>query len=256
MVQFYVDDPGNVFLVRTINDVPAGMAWDFNHPFFLLLNLAVGGTGSWPGPPDSTTPSPALMSVDYVRWYKPAQIAGPTMSAAAINMKAGMTGSTALSLSSAIGTGRVYLSCTTTAPNASCSINSGDSLNQYTVDFSKSANGNATVSVTTAGPSGLANVPARESSTPVFSAFALSLAGFMFAAFAFAPAKWGRILRDCLAIAGMMLVLMAPGCGGSKSAPNTSLSGSGNYSVTVKAYTVSNFNGNPDSTVSIPLTIN
>ena len=78
MVQFYVDDPTNIFLVRTASDVPAGMSWDFNHPFFALLNLAIGGTGSWPGPPDNTTPSPAVMTVDYVRWYQPAAITGPS----------------------------------------------------------------------------------------------------------------------------------------------------------------------------------
>ena len=51
MVQFYVDNPTNIFFVRTTDDVPTGFSWDFNHPFSLLLNLAVGGTGSWPGPP-------------------------------------------------------------------------------------------------------------------------------------------------------------------------------------------------------------
>lgn len=39
--------------------------WVFDAPFFLLLNLAVGG--DWPGPADSTTPFPATMLVDWVR---------------------------------------------------------------------------------------------------------------------------------------------------------------------------------------------
>ena len=39
----------------------------FDHPFFLLLNLAVGG--NWPGPPDADTVFPARMKVDYVRVY-------------------------------------------------------------------------------------------------------------------------------------------------------------------------------------------
>jgi beta-glucanase (GH16 family) len=38
-------------------------------PMFILLNLAVGGAGSWPGQPDSATVFPAVMSVDYVRAY-------------------------------------------------------------------------------------------------------------------------------------------------------------------------------------------
>jgi beta-glucanase (GH16 family) len=39
----------------------------FNQPFFLILNLAVGG--SWPGAPNATTPFPAKMLVDWVRVY-------------------------------------------------------------------------------------------------------------------------------------------------------------------------------------------
>jgi peptidoglycan/xylan/chitin deacetylase (PgdA/CDA1 family) len=44
--------------------------WVFEHPFFVLLNLAVGGY--WPGYPDSTTPFPRQMLVDYVRVYRKA----------------------------------------------------------------------------------------------------------------------------------------------------------------------------------------
>lgn len=40
----------------------------FDHPFHLLLNVAVGG--NWPGVPDSTTVFPARMEVDYVRVYQ------------------------------------------------------------------------------------------------------------------------------------------------------------------------------------------
>ncbi len=40
----------------------------FQQPFFLILNLAVGGT--WPGPPNSSTVSPQTMDVDWVRVYQ------------------------------------------------------------------------------------------------------------------------------------------------------------------------------------------
>jgi beta-glucanase (GH16 family) len=40
----------------------------FDRPFHLLLNLAVGGT--WPGPPDASTPLPATLLVDWVRVYR------------------------------------------------------------------------------------------------------------------------------------------------------------------------------------------
>lgn len=42
--------------------------WVFEHPFFVILNLAVGGY--WPGYPDATTELPQRMLVDYVRVYK------------------------------------------------------------------------------------------------------------------------------------------------------------------------------------------
>ncbi|UXA20215.1 glycoside hydrolase family 16 protein [Mycobacterium sp. SMC-4] len=46
-------------------DLAEGARWVFDAPFFLLLNLAVGG--AWPGPPDLTTPNPSTMLVDWVR---------------------------------------------------------------------------------------------------------------------------------------------------------------------------------------------
>jgi beta-glucanase (GH16 family) len=42
--------------------------WVFEHPFFVLLNLAVGGY--WPGYPDASTTFPQRMLVDYVRVYR------------------------------------------------------------------------------------------------------------------------------------------------------------------------------------------
>jgi beta-glucanase (GH16 family) len=42
--------------------------WVFDHPFFLLLNVAVGG--NWPGNPDDTTTFPQTLLVDYVRVYQ------------------------------------------------------------------------------------------------------------------------------------------------------------------------------------------
>lgn len=65
-IRFYVD--GNLYQTRTPADVPAGRRWVFDHPFFILLNVAVGG--NWPGSPDATTAWPQTMLVDYVRVYK------------------------------------------------------------------------------------------------------------------------------------------------------------------------------------------
>ena len=43
-------------------------AWAFDQPFYLLLNVAVGG--NWPGPPSSSTAWPQQMVVDWVRVYQ------------------------------------------------------------------------------------------------------------------------------------------------------------------------------------------
>jgi beta-glucanase (GH16 family) len=48
--------------------LPSGAAWAFDKPFFLLLNLAVGG--NWPGNPDTTTAFPQTLTVDWVRVYR------------------------------------------------------------------------------------------------------------------------------------------------------------------------------------------
>ncbi len=64
-VSFYVDD--NLYETVTAAGSPAGDTWVFDQPFFLLLNVAVGGT--WPGDPDGTTVFPQTMLVDYVRVY-------------------------------------------------------------------------------------------------------------------------------------------------------------------------------------------
>jgi beta-glucanase (GH16 family) len=66
-IRFYVDE--QLFQTRTPADLAgqAGKTWVFDHPFFLILNVAVGGT--FPGPPDDSTPFPQTMLVDYVRVY-------------------------------------------------------------------------------------------------------------------------------------------------------------------------------------------
>jgi beta-glucanase (GH16 family) len=43
-------------------------SWPFDHRFFLVVNVAVGG--DWPGPPDGTTVFPQRMVIDWVRVYR------------------------------------------------------------------------------------------------------------------------------------------------------------------------------------------
>ena len=65
-IRFYVDS--TLYATFTPANLPAGSPWEFNKPFFLLLNVAVGG--DWPGSPDETTQFPQQMLVDYVRVYQ------------------------------------------------------------------------------------------------------------------------------------------------------------------------------------------
>jgi beta-glucanase (GH16 family) len=65
-IRFYVD--GALYETQTPDNVPAGQRWVFDHPFYLVLNVAVGGY--WPGNPDGTTRFPESMLVDYVRVYR------------------------------------------------------------------------------------------------------------------------------------------------------------------------------------------
>jgi hypothetical protein len=66
VVRFSVD--GILYKKTTPADLPPGKTWVFDHPFFVILNVAVGG--SWPGNPDGTTIFPQTMLVDYVRVYQ------------------------------------------------------------------------------------------------------------------------------------------------------------------------------------------
>ena len=65
-IRWFVD--GRQYHRLTPADLPRGAKWVFDHPFFLLLNVAVGG--GWPGDPDATSTFPQQMIVDYVRVYR------------------------------------------------------------------------------------------------------------------------------------------------------------------------------------------
>jgi beta-glucanase (GH16 family) len=64
-IRFYVDN--GLYETRARAELSPNAKWAFDHPFFLLLNVAVGG--DWPGDPDTTTVFPQTMRVDYVRVY-------------------------------------------------------------------------------------------------------------------------------------------------------------------------------------------
>ena len=64
-IQFLVDDE----LYHTITPASLnGASYPFNKNFFFIFNVAVGG--NFPGNPDSSTPFPQRMIVDYIRVFQ------------------------------------------------------------------------------------------------------------------------------------------------------------------------------------------
>lgn len=120
MMQFYVDDPANVFFVRDANDLPEDGEWVFDHPFFFVMNLAVGG--DWPGDPDSSTPSPADMVVDYIRVYKIPPVAAPSIQWQPVEVAAGSSVASIITLHAENYSGRVRLSCSIEPATAACAL--------------------------------------------------------------------------------------------------------------------------------------
>jgi beta-glucanase (GH16 family) len=71
-IEFAVDNA--MYKRITKADLPGGAPWVYDHPFFLLLNLAVGG--NWPGSPNASTGFPQRLIVEYVRVYSRTPAAG------------------------------------------------------------------------------------------------------------------------------------------------------------------------------------
>ncbi len=64
-LRWYVDN--QLFETQASDLLPASQPWVFDHPFFIILDLAVGGT--FGGATSSATTFPQTMVVDYVRVY-------------------------------------------------------------------------------------------------------------------------------------------------------------------------------------------
>lgn len=66
IVQLSVD--GSPYASFTPADLARGERWVAEKPYYLLLNVSVGG--SWGGPPSPTTAFPQTMAIDWVRWWR------------------------------------------------------------------------------------------------------------------------------------------------------------------------------------------
>ena len=58
---------GHIYMTKGTGNPPRGSNWVFDHPFFIILNVAVGG--GFVGPPNNSTVFPQTMLIDYVRVY-------------------------------------------------------------------------------------------------------------------------------------------------------------------------------------------
>lgn len=77
---------GVVYATYGRSSLLGNQRWVFDKPFYLLLNVAVGG--DWPGCPDETTSFPATMLVDWVRVYStPEDAAGPVCAAKNVTVR-------------------------------------------------------------------------------------------------------------------------------------------------------------------------
>lgn len=65
-ITWFVDDVQ--YHERTTGSIPEWGRWVYDHPFFIILNVAVGG--HFVGPPNAETPLPQTMLVDYVRVFE------------------------------------------------------------------------------------------------------------------------------------------------------------------------------------------
>jgi beta-glucanase (GH16 family) len=259
MIQYYIDDPTQPYFVVTASDLPAGDTWPFSssaNPFFLIMNIAVGGTLG--APTDSATGSQTPMLVDYVRQYLPSSVVPQLTQPTAISLKAGATSgnTTTLSLTQTQGMGRTTFSCTTTAPKASCLVTSSDAVNQYTVDFSSASSATATVTVTTT---------ANTAAAGIASVSWMGLAGGIVLVVALLPVRrHAKQLR--LAMLGVLVLAIGAwsACGSGSASTNNGGGGGGsngttpgNYTVTVNAYTVSSSDAaTPSASTNFNLTVN
>lgn len=64
----YIDFFVNNYLYKRVTPSDVTGEWVFNKPFFIILNIAVGG--NFVGPPNINTPFPSSMYIDYVKVYK------------------------------------------------------------------------------------------------------------------------------------------------------------------------------------------
>jgi beta-glucanase (GH16 family) len=264
MQQFYVDNPLQPYYIATTSDLKASDTWPFNLQFFLLLNIAVGGTLG--GTPSASTPNPGVLMADYVRQYSGAAAAPTLGNPPGIDVTAGATtGNTStFTPGLAAGSGFVYFTCDTTAPKATCAISTTDPLNAHVVN--SNAAETVTATVTTTANSALAPLAFAEPSHPRYQTIPMFLAfsGMLTILLYQRSRRTGEPARRCVwrfAAGCAVLAATIAGCGGGSTVtPPSDGTTPGVYVVHVYAFTETNSsdgtNAHADAQVTIPLTVN
>lgn len=67
-IKFYIDDIDNIIYTLDRPSSPTEQNWPFNKPFFLLVDLVIGGRYTGPQGVDDSL-FPAVMEIDYIRVY-------------------------------------------------------------------------------------------------------------------------------------------------------------------------------------------
>jgi beta-glucanase (GH16 family) len=272
MLQFYVTPTATPqtsiqpFFIVTASDLPSGDIWPFNASAFLITNVAVGGTL---GGSTANTPSPDEMTIDYIRNYEPSAVPAPVLGQpSGITVTAGQTTGNTSTFTPDLtaGTGYAYFSCDTTAPKASCSINTDDPLDPFVVNSDASTPESVTVTVTTTSNAWMLPHFFNPNIGRPFSLIAVLAMLLAFLIFN-QERLCGRIFRYTMALGGLVLAAAliigchAGGGGGTGGGEGASTTGTtpGKYTVTVYAFTESNTtngaNANADASVAIPLTV-
>jgi beta-glucanase (GH16 family) len=262
MQQFYIDSPLQPYYIATASDLKQNDTWPFNLKFFLLLNVAVGGTLG--GTPSVATPNPGILLADYVRRYQAAVGSAPVLgNPPSISMKAGaVTGSSSTFVPGiAAGTGFVYFTCSTDAPKASCAISTTDSLNAHVV--SSSGTESVTATVTTTANSLLTPFLYKPQVRLWVLAAIVALLALMLGALAGRTRTPAWRYAGAVAAASIFVGAVIAGCGGRSAVvtpPSYNGTPPGAYTVTVYAFTETNTsngtNASADAQVSLPLMVN
>ncbi|MCX6526184.1 MAG: carbohydrate-binding protein, partial [Actinobacteria bacterium] len=172
-VRWYVDDV--LYETRTPADLPAGSPWVFDHPFYILMNFAVGG--QWPGDPSATTAFPQSLLVDYVRVYTPTTT--PTTTLPVTPVRSALSRIEAESFDAQSGVAKEATTDTGGGQNIGWIAN-GDSVTYCNVDFGSSGVSGVTARVASgaaAGVTGTAELHLDSSSGPIVGNLALSPTG-------------------------------------------------------------------------------